>query len=540
VRITTRIGLGLLLLTGLLLGVVGYQLTVLKEMREINQELSGARLEASRVSIRLMQGIEGVREFAAKSLLLGDAGYLEQWDAWEEAVEGDLAVLGELPMEEAEDRFRSRALEGWAEYLAIARQDELRQAQETPPSLSAFDPEPLDRMEEGLDGMRVGLEGLLASTDMAVTRRAETSSAAAEQARQVAWWGALLGLAFALFIGIALYLSISDPLRRLTRGTRELARGRFDHRLQPSGPAELSGLARDFNEMAERLNELEAMKRDFTSHVSHELKGPLAAIHETVLILLERIPGPLTAKQEHLLQLSHQSAVRLSGMISNLLEVSRLEAGAFRYHPQRQHPGEILAEAAAELAPLLEERELRVEGDLGPGAGPAVVCDGDLVRDVASNLLGNAVKFSPRGNTIQVRLREVRRPPASLPPRWTEAVRANRGPWMLLSVADRGTGVPDEHKEGIFEKFHQVRLGQRIHGQGVGLGLAISRQVVEAHEGAIWVEDREGGGSIFQVLLPLLPDRWAGLDFPVSASTGQLPSSPEALPAGGPSTASVG
>lgn len=537
-RITTRIGLGLLLLNGLLLGLVAYQLTVLSEMREINRELSGVRLEASRVSIRLLQGVEGVREFAAKSVLLGDAGYLEQWEAWEASVETDLTSLRTLEMEEGEEEFRLRALEGWDLYRAVADQEELRQARTTPLSLSAFDPEPLDRIEEGLDGMRVGLEGLLASTDMAVTRRAESSSEAADQARQVAWWGALLGLAFALAIGVALYLSISGPLRRLTRGTRELARGRFDHRLEASGPQELADLARDFNEMAERLNELEDMKRDFTSHVSHELKGPLAAIHETVLILLEQIPGPLTAKQEHLLQLSHQSAIRLSGMISNLLEVSRLEAGAFRYRPQRHYLGGIVRAVVEELGPLLEERELRVQGDLEEDVGPAVVCDGDMIRDVAANLVGNAVKFSPRGNTIEVEIRELRRPPESLPPRWIDEIRASRGPWILLSVADRGSGVPDEHKEGIFEKFHQVRLSQRVHGQGVGLGLAISRQVVEAHEGAIWVEDRDGGGSIFQVLLPVLPRRWAELHF--SELNGASPAESEHLPAGGPSKASVG
>jgi signal transduction histidine kinase len=538
VRITSRIGLGLLLLAGLFLGLVGYQFTVLKEMREINRELSGARLDASRVSIRLLQGVEGVREFAAKFLLLGDAGYLEQWEAWETAVEADLSALRELAMDEGEDEFRARAMEGWASYRTTALDPELRRVREVPTPLSAFDPEPLDRIEAGLDGMRVGLEGLLASTDMAVTRRAESSAAAAERARQVAWWGALLGLLLAAVVGVALYLSISGPLRRLTRGTRELSRGRFDHRLEPSGPQELADLARDFNEMAERLNELEEMKRDFTSHVSHELKGPLAAIHETVLILLERIPGPLTPKQEHLLQLSHQSAIRLSGMISNLLEVSRLEAGAFRYHPQRHCPGEIVAAVSEELAPLLEERELRVEGDVGEGVGPVLVCDGDMMRDVVSNLVGNAVKFSPPGNAIRVRMREVRHPPDSLPPRWADAVRESRGPWLLLSVADRGNGVPDEHKEGIFEKFHQVRLNQRIHGQGVGLGLAISRQVVEAHEGAIWVEDREGGGSVFQVLLPLLPRRWSDLDFGDRRAI--LPAPGEALPAEGPSAAPVG
>ncbi len=537
-RITTRIGFGLLLLAGLFLGLVAYQFSVLSEMREINRELSGSRLDASRVSIRLLQGVEGVREFAAKFLLLGDAGYLEQWEAWEAAVDADLTALRSLPMDDGEDEFRRRALEGWEIYQETALAAELREIREVPTPLSAFDPEPLDRIEAGLDGMRVGLEGLLASTDMAVTRRAEASSEAADRARQVAWWGALLGLAFAVVVGSTLYLSISGPLRRLTRGTRELSRGRFDHRLEASGPQELADLARDFNEMAERLNELEEMKRDFTSHVSHELKGPLAAIHETVLILLERIPGPLTPKQEHLLQLSHQSAIRLSGMISNLLEVSRLEAGAFRYHPQRHHPGEIVAAVAEELAPLLEERELRVEGDVGPGVGPEVVCDADMIRDVVSNLVGNAVKFSPPGNAIDVRMREVRHPPDSLPPRWRDAVRESTGPWLLLSVADRGNGVPHEHKEGIFEKFHQVRLNQRIHGQGVGLGLAISRQVVEAHEGAIWVEDREGGGSIFQVLLPLLPLRWADLEFGAPRTSPVVPG--EALPAEGPSAAPVG
>src|SRR5262249_27544400 len=125
--------------------------------------------------------------------------------------------------------------------------------------------------------------------------------------------------------------SITVPLRRLTHGTRAIAKGQFWHRLPAHGHDEFAEVARDFNSMAERLGDLERMKKDFVSHVSHDLKAPLASIRQIMHLLLQEIPGALNGQQHDLIQLSYNSAERLAAMVGNLLDVARMEAGTMEY-----------------------------------------------------------------------------------------------------------------------------------------------------------------------------------------------------------------
>jgi signal transduction histidine kinase len=494
-RITTRIAGGLLLVAALLIGALTYQLSLVDRLQGINQELSLTNLEASRTSILLVQGIEGVREFAAKATALADAEYGLQWEEWESAAQAAVIDLSRLPLVGREAELQESIVLGWEAYLERA------------PDLWD-DPELVFEIDANLAGIRSDVEALIDANESAVAERAVSSAAAGERARLVARAATFGALVLAGVVSLILFLSISGPLRRLTRGTRELAEGRFEHRLATTGPAELSALARDFNHMAERLNDLEELKRDFVSHVSHELKTPLAAMHETVEVLLDELAGPLTAKQRHLLELSRSSSNRLSSMISDLLEASRLEAGGVRWEPSRNDLVEICESVLQEADPLASERGVTLEMETGSDRLEQV-CDGDRIREVVSNLVGNAIKFSPEGGKVSVSLARAAG--------WDESdgmphpARYDRGVCNLLSVLDQGFGIPDEHKEHVFEKFHQVAGKRRLRGQGVGLGLAISRRIVEAHEGEIRVKDAPGGGALFEVLLPVEPSRWEGV-----------------------------
>lgn len=495
-RITTRIAVGLFLMAGLLIVALAYQVSLVNRLQTINRELALTSLEATRISVRLLQGLDGVREFASKAAVLRDADYLETLEQWEKAVGAEVRSLSSVPLSPREDEIRARIDDGWRVYRRVA------------PSLPS-DPTLLAGLEAVLDDIRTAVDELIVANEAAAS--AEQSAAVEKQERVVvvAWAAAASAIFLATLVSVLLFHSISGPLRRLARGTRELARGRFEHRLEVRGPRELSGLAGDFNHMAARLAELEDLKRDFVSQVSHELKTPLAAVHETVDVILDRLPGPLTAKQERLLELSRKSLNRLSAMIGELLEMSRLEAGAAHYDPRRCDLREIVRTVLVEMEPLAAERDLRValepSGDVG-----ALLGDGERLRDVVVNLVGNAIKFSPREGLVTVRMSAADQLPATLPPH-NAVARSERGPFLLLSVEDGGTGVPDEEKERIFEKFHQIGGRGRATGQGVGLGLAISRRIVEAHGGTVWVADRPGGGSVFSVLVPVRPARWRDL-----------------------------
>jgi len=300
--------------------------------------------------------------------------------------------------------------------------------------------------------------------------------------------------------------SIHRPLRRLAEGTRAVAQGQFGYRLQTDGPTEFAGMAEDFNSMVERLGQLDALKRDFLSHVSHELRTPLVAMQETNQLLLEEAPGPLNARQRRLLDLNLQGARRLSTMIANLLDLSRLEAGVMEYHIERRNLTLVVGGAVGQLESWAGQRGVRLVAAL-PDEPLSADCDGDRLTQTVVNLIDNAVKFSPEGSEVHVTLAVAESGMACVPGRLRRVVVAagRDRRFALIRVSDNGPGVPEREKLAIFERFHQV-AGTAKKSRGVGLGLAICAQIAEAHRGALWVADNPGGGSVFSLLLPLPTD----------------------------------
>jgi two-component system sensor histidine kinase GlrK len=233
--------------------------------------------------------------------------------------------------------------------------------------------------------------------------------------------------------------------------------------------------------MSKKLGELDAMKKDFVSHVSHELKAPLASIRQVIHLLLQEIPGPLMEPQKRLLRLSYNSAERLAAMVGNLLDISRMEAGTMEYQIETHDLAGLVRGVAEEFEVQADEKSVKLRVESNPQT-VFVECDRDRMIQVVGNLFENALKFSPSDTEIVARVEL-------------------SGERVLFSVADSGPGVPEGHKDRVFTKFHQVKQGRKISGQGVGLGLAICKTIVDAHQGSIWVDDNPGGGSIFRVSL---------------------------------------
>jgi two-component system sensor histidine kinase GlrK len=225
-------------------------------------------------------------------------------------------------------------------------------------------------------------------------------------------------------------------------------------------------------------------------------------MRETIQLMLEQIPGPLTEKQKRLLELNLQSGQRLTSMIGNLLDLSRMEAGVMEYELKSQDLIPLVRTAIAELDVQAQERQIQITATL-PEEPLLVECDGDRIVQVLVNLVGNAVKFSPLAGTVRIQAEAVQSVPAKIPEHWRRVVAGttNSGYFALVTIADFGPGIPDSDKEKVFERFHQVRQGKKMPGQGAGLGLAISRTIVQSHRGAIWVEDGPEGGSHFSLLL---------------------------------------
>ncbi len=243
--------------------------------------------------------------------------------------------------------------------------------------------------------------------------------------------------------------------------------------------------------------ELERMKSNFLSVVSHELKTPLHSIKGFVEIILMGKTGPVTDLQRDFLGTVQEQTGHLQRMIEDLLEFSRLESGQVRLRPVLVQPAELAMTVVAKLEPLAHQNGIAVSCHID-GSFPTIEADVMRLEQVLTNLVENAIKFTPNGGQVQVH-------------GW------DRADTVEIAVIDSGIGVPADERERIFERFYQVDSSARRRYKGTGLGLTICKHIVSQHGGRIWVQDAEGGGSQFHIVLPKTfpqqPMREAALDF---------------------------
>ncbi len=492
-KITTRIISGYGLFFAVLVGLVIYQVSTIARLQDVSKTLSQINFQNAVTCLQAISHLDGVEEFTRKSFASAD--YLNQLQQYQDYFQQDLADL-DANIKSGEERAEMKRL---SQQWDVYKKD-----------LGALQPLLLQRgrtalpanLNEDLENLKSHTYSVYEATLRSMKSKVDRSLKTGDTAVVVLWSVTVVALAISILVSLLIVRSISKPLAHLTEGTRAIADGKFFYRLDTTRDDEFSQLAHDFNKMTSRLNELDEMKKDFVSHVSHELKAPLASMRETIQLMLEEIPGPLTEKQKRLLELNLQSGTRLTAMISNLLDLSKTEAGVMEYELKSQDLVPLVRNAIAELEVQAHEKQIDIKSDL-PDKPVLVECDNDRIVQVVLNLVGNAVKFSPRHSDVHIQVEKIHEMPQSIPERWSRFITGagQDGYFGLVMVADSGPGIPDSDKEKVFEKFHQVKQGKKIAGQGVGLGLAICRTIVQAHRGAIWVENNPGGGSRFMLLL---------------------------------------
>jgi signal transduction histidine kinase len=493
-KITTRIIAGYGLLIAVLVGLAVYQVITIKRMQSLNQTLRETNFQNALACLEALRDRDLVEEYTWKSLALADADYLSQLKEFQKDYEERLMRLMSNAVSAEERTSVRRLARTWDTFTA-----NLRTLQRNLPKAGGYLPK---NLQDDLENLRVQTYSVYQSSLRSMSAEVEKSRVTSETAALILWAAALVALVISILVSFFIYRSISNPLARLTEGTRAIAEGKFFYRLDTSRNDEFSQLARDFNTMTRRLNELDELKKDFVSHVSHELKAPLASMRETIQLMLEQIPGPLTDKQKRLLELNLQSEYRLTSMISNLLDLSKIEAGVMVYELKNQNLVPIVQNAIAEIEVQANEKHIQIKSSILEK--PLLLeCDSGRIMQVIINLLNNAVKFSPRGGVVQVTVEAIKEVPRTIPRSWRPLIMNSDDEEIfgLVTVVNSGPSIPDLEKEKIFKKFHQVKQDKRIAGQGVGLGLAISRTIVEAHRGAIWVEDNPGGGCRFLLFL---------------------------------------
>jgi len=228
--------------------------------------------------------------------------------------------------------------------------------------------------------------------------------------------------------------------------------------------------------------ELERMKSNFLSVVSHELKTPLHSIKGFVDIILMGKTGQINETQADFLSTVRDQTAHLQNLINDLLEFSRLESGQVKLRLTEVSLTEVAAEVADKLKPLADQGQVQLINRIGPDV-PNIEADLTRIEQVLTNLVDNAIKFTPPSGIVTMNATDL-------------------GDKVQVAVSDTGIGIPSTELERIFDRFYQVDSGSTRHYRGTGLGLTICKHIIEHHRGKIWVESEEGKGSTFFFVLP--------------------------------------
>ena len=458
-----------------LVGIAGWSLLAVERLVGTHREIANHSLPALQLEAALREAVPRLIRLEARYLVLRDRAYGDLM--MERAVDAtaDVDRLGALltsPEERAIHRDAVAALADYRRHLQeeralIARGRDTRalQLSEGPSRAAA------ERSEQTL-------ARLMVATWSEINR----AQAAIRELERRTWNTVFVALTVGVFAAVGttgvIVFRTTRSIRRLSAATARVAEGSFGEPVPVETGDEIGELTQSFNRMAEQLREMETLKQQFFSHISHELRNPLTVIGSASQLLRERTQYLLDAKQRRWIDLIDVSVSRSLGLVNGILDFNRLRAGVFPLDRQPVGLDRVVARAVDLLRPQAEQQGLQIEEQTA-GDDFVVTADGEALTKVIMNLVGNAIKFTPSGGAIRV------------------AVTAT-GEHVEVTVKDNGSGIPSAELSAIFEPYRQAHRGR----QGSGLGLAIVKELVEAHGGTVHVESVEGEGSCFTVRLP--------------------------------------
>ena len=254
----------------------------------------------------------------------------------------------------------------------------------------------------------------------------------------------------------------------------------------------------------EKMQELDRLKSSFLATISHELRTPLTAVMGYSEMLLEGIVGKLNVEQGHYIRTIIEKSESLLQMITGLLDISKIESGTLTLNITNLELPDIVDAALATVVPLAAKKSVQLVTELEDDL-PTIEGDRDKVRQVVLNLVSNAVKFTPTGGTVSVGAERSNMP---LTGKGSSSDVANlfqpyRRSALRIWVKDTGVGIPEDQAEKVFQSFYQVDGSSTREHSGAGLGLAIAKSFVEAHNGSIWVERSDDPGTCICFALPI-------------------------------------
>ncbi|AGB41464.1 histidine kinase,HAMP domain-containing protein,histidine kinase [Halobacteroides halobius DSM 5150] len=302
------------------------------------------------------------------------------------------------------------------------------------------------------------------------------------------FYAALLAITLAFILSFTLSKRFSHPLKVMKKIAVSMAHGNFSNRVEINSNDEIGQLASSFNYLADKLEKTidslqkkERLQRRFVADVSHELRTPLTSIHGFIKALKNGVYESKADQQEYYAIISEE-VKRLIRLVNDLLDLSRLELGQIRLEQEPLNMKEIIKGVIKNLELNLAKKNLTINLNTSQEI-PLVLADRDRIEQVLINLLSNAIDFTPQGERIKIDF----------------LVEPNR---VKILVEDTGPGIPKEELNDIWNRFHKVDKARTTSKGGTGLGLAIVKEIIDRHDGQVWVDSKEGVGSRFGFSLP--------------------------------------
>jgi two-component system sensor histidine kinase BaeS len=290
--------------------------------------------------------------------------------------------------------------------------------------------------------------------------------------------GGLLATLAAFIISYLISTRMTRSLTSITRAAKNLENGDLGQRVQVDADDEIGQLGEAFNHLAETLEYQERMRKNLTADVAHELRTPLAVIRSHIEAYMDGVMKP---DPENLGSI-HEEIMRLGRLVNDLAELSKAESGGLELKTADIDLAETVEKVAAGLRPLFQEKNIDLKLDLEPNTVGSF--EEDKIRQVAVNLIGNAIKFTPPGGQVQV------------------SVGSQGDDTVVMSVTDTGIGIDEQSLSHIFERFYRIEKSRNRATGGSGIGLTIAAELVKLHGGSISVASKPGEGSTFTVVLP--------------------------------------
>ena len=426
--------------------------------------------QAARGSRLLMEHVQSMERVVRQYVVLDDAGLLEDYTKVRANFKRTTSELSLLPLDELQLSELNRTID---KEQALYEQ------------LAALPAQPAERRKL-IDGY-VDLAGLAKSvlneSNLLIDREVERMREAAAATQRSLFLQLLAAFPLGLAIAAVFAFMIARPIRQLDRAIRRLGAADFGAAVDVQGPADVRFLGERLDWMRRQLGALEEQKARFLRHVSHELKTPLTALREGSELLADGAAGPITPQQRDVVAILQSNSTRLQRLIEDLLHYQRAVAGVEQITVAKVD----LADTARgvvdghKLNAAGRSVSLSLEAQKTPLLG-----DEEKLRVIVDNLVSNAVKYSPEGGTVDVRVHPLEHD-------------------VILEVADKGPGVPESDRDKVFDWFFQGERPSGARVQGSGLGLAIAREFVLAHGGKI--EVLTGPGGRFRVTLPQVGSR---------------------------------